>query len=165
MEAWIAFPAPGEKEEIPTPTRIVSWRELTSNLPDEVRQGSREGDEPRERQRLREMCGPVKVAREVMARAFGPAGILAADGRRAVRFDARRDIPESFLCHGVPSSPSDSGTNTTGRGATAVRRPPRIRDPSREFRSADRHAPRCGVVTPTSGSTEERFPQYGRHGR
>lgn len=86
-----------ELEEIGTPTRRLTVREITSGPPDDSQE---ENERPKDR-RVRDLRGRVKRARAVVARAPGLAEILVIDWQEAGRFCVMREISESPFRHGV----------------------------------------------------------------
>ena len=104
VEARVGFPALEEQEEIPTPTRTFSFRDITSGLPDDCR----EEDERQEERRLWDLRGRVKTARAVEARTPGLAETLAGDHRKVALFYARFEITETQLRRGVAAEPAGS---------------------------------------------------------
>jgi hypothetical protein len=98
VEARVAFPSLEEEDEIPTPTRRFSVREITCEMSDD----SREEDERQEERRIRELRARVKRARAVVATTPGLAEILAGDWRKAAGFYARCGISETHIRYGVP---------------------------------------------------------------
>lgn len=90
VEARVAFPEPGEEsEEIASPTRTFSWREVTSGLPDDCR----EEDEWQEERRVKDLRGRVKAARAVVSGPPMHAKLLAKDWRKAARFYGGCGLP------------------------------------------------------------------------
>ena len=81
-------------------TASLSWREITSGLPD----ASREEDERREERRAREMRARAERARAVAANTPGLAEVLARDWKKVGRFNARFSVTEETVQHGVPPS-------------------------------------------------------------
>lgn len=103
VRVLLAFPSAGDGEdakERATPTRMFSWRDVTSGLPDD----SREGDERQEALQLKNLRGRMKRARAIAACTPGLVEVLASDWKKAARFYARFGITEGEFRHGVPTA-------------------------------------------------------------
>jgi hypothetical protein len=99
-------------EEIASPTRRFTLREITSGLPDD----SREEDERDAERRLREVRARVKAARAVVATTPGLAETLASDWKRAARFYVRCGVTESIFRYGVPAKNDERAHSAAGDG-------------------------------------------------
>jgi hypothetical protein len=87
-----------DAEEVVTPCRRFTVREITSGLVDD----SREADEWAAMRRLRELRIRVKAARAVVATTLNLAETLQRDWRKATRFYARFGITEAMFRRGIP---------------------------------------------------------------
>jgi len=120
FESRVAFGGPDEgedTEEIATPTRQFSLREITSGLPDD----SREADERAAERRLRELRGRVKAARAVVSTTPGLAETLTRDWVKAARFCARFQVTEAQFRYGARDDTHDEPDSALGTsGASPV---------------------------------------------
>lgn len=96
-----------DPEEIATPTRTFSWREVTSGLPDD----SREVDEREEARRLRDLRGRVKAARAAISATLGGEQVPRQDRTKAAQFYVRFGVTETQFRHGVHDVPGDEADN------------------------------------------------------
>ena len=96
--ARVPFRDAGEDpEEAATPTRRLSWRDVTSGLTDD----SREKDEREEERRLRDLRARAKRARGVVATTPGLAEVLVNDWRKGARYRARLGVTDGAFRHDV----------------------------------------------------------------
>jgi len=110
FESRVAFGGPDEgedAEEVASPTRRFSLRDITSGLPDD----SREADERAAERRLRDRRGRVKAARAAISATMGAEEVLRQDWVKAACFYARFGISESAFRQGVPATSSKSSAD------------------------------------------------------